>query len=337
MKADSIWKELEEDPNCKYRNGILKRLIFPDSKCKMFFGLRIPSKSRVFILQIPEKYKPGKEQIPESRGFNVTIEKPGDTVGAEVTLVVDSIEKINDEIFSAMAITLSGSLKACENNQQAVNTFLATIRRWQKFFEKCKPEGLSEEAQQGLYGELYFLKTLLLANNEYLLENVSAWTGPKKRHHDFQFGDTAIEVKTSTSKQQQKLYISSEQQLDEQQVGKLYIFHLSLALVEGHYETLPKLVNDLRVSHSLKHSALLLFEEGLEERGYLNTQTWRYEKRGYVIRESSLYHVVDDFPRLTERQIPTGVGDLKYSISVAACKRFSVPYCDVLSKLHREK
>ncbi len=120
-----------------------------------------------------------------------------------------------NEVFSAMVENLFQCLNSCKTEAQIVRPFLERLAAWQQFFQKNGFTGLGEEAQRGLYGELYFIKKHLLSIPKHFAEEMSGWTGSKRRQHDFQFGETVIEVKTCISKQHQKLQISSEQQLDE--------------------------------------------------------------------------------------------------------------------------
>jgi hypothetical protein len=147
----------------------------------------------------------------------------------------------------------------------------------------------------------------------------------------------AVEVKTCIAKQNQRLFISSEQQMDETLVGSLYIYHLSLSAVENHVDTLPSLIAAVREILHADFAAASVFEKALIDRGYLEVQAWRYQTTGYVIRESNAFHVTDDFPRLTERDLPPGVGDLTYSINVSDCRKYAVPIEEMIGSIRRLK
>lgn len=236
-----------------------------------------------------------------------------------------------------MAENLCQLLTGCEDEKLIAQQFLVRLMEWQQFFENNGPEGLSEEGQRGLYGELYFLQKHLLTDPEYFAADVAAWTGPKNRQHDFQFGMSVVEVKTCSAKQHQKLMISSEQQLDDTLVDNLYLYHLSLSAVENHEDTLPALLLSLREKIKSDFSAASAFGNALLQRSYLDVQAWRYEKTGYVVREANVFRVTGDFPRLTERDLPAGVGDVKYSIGVTECRKFSIPMEDVILQLRGGK
>lgn len=337
MTLNALWEELEAEAQRISGSGILKRMLAPDAACSMFLGVQQPSLNRLFLLQAPRNLLPSREQMPESRGFGLTVQITGEEPDTHATFVLNATDRMFNEVFSAMVENLCVSLKECQNDRQLVQVFLERLQQWQEFFEKIGTSGLSAEAQRGLYGELYFLRKHVLSTPEHFVAQVTGWTGPKNRQHDFQFGHTVIEVKTCSAKQHQKLLISSEQQLDETLVENLFIFHLSLSSVENHADTLPALIADLREALHGVYAAASAFEAALLERGYLDVQAWRYQTPGYVVRESNVFRVTGDFPHLTERNLPTGVGDLTYSISVAECKKFSVPLEEAIAQIRRGK
>ena len=330
LTPDVLWKDLETEAKSITGVGILKRMLAPDAACTMFVGVQRPSLNRLFMLQAPRSMLPPREQIPESQGFELSVQITGEEAKTNATFVLTSIDTTYNEVFSAMVENLFQCLISCKSEAQIVRTFLERLAEWQQFFKMNSVNGLSEETLRGLYGELYFIRNHLLASPKHFAEKMSGWTGSKNRQHDFQFGKTVVEVKTCTTKQPQKLQISSEQQLDETLVGDLFVFHLSLSSVENNSNTLPALVAGLREILQANYAAAELFEHALLERGYLDTQAWRYQSTGYVIRESNLFRVSNDFPRLTERDLLPGVGDLTYTISVAECRKFAVPLDDVI-------
>ena len=335
MTPDALWKDIETEAQQISGTGVLKRMIAPDAACTMFLGVERPSLKRLFMLHVPRSMLPPREQIPESKGFELTLLITGEEAETHATFVLTSTDRTYNELFSSMVENLFQCLKNCKAEPQIVRTFLERLNAWQQFFQRNGVNGLGEEAQRGLYGELYFIRNHLLSTPDHFADEISGWTGSKNRQHDFQFGETVVEVKTCSTNQHQKLQISSEQQLDETLVGKLFVFHLSLSSVEKHADTLPALVAGLREILHANYAAAALFEHALLERGYLDTQAWRYEKTGYVIRESNVFRVADGFPRLTERDLPPGVGDLTYTISVAECRKFAVPLDEVISHIQK--
>jgi Putative PD-(D/E)XK family member, (DUF4420) len=65
--------------------------------------------------------------------------------------------------------------------------------------------------------------------------------------------------------------------------------------------------------------------------GYLDVHVTRYEKIGYIIREHNYFKVEAGFPRIIESDLRNGIGDVRYTISVAECKRFSIIESEVIA------
>ncbi len=333
---NDIWTDLEMTAARQVGPGIIKRMVGREAVCSMFIGIRIPGLLRTFILQVPHESAPLPDVIPESRGFSFTVQIVGDEVLPDhVSLIISSSVEGYNEIFASIAEDIYLRVITLRKRSEVVTGFLNRVRLWQLFFEKMTDEGLSEEAQRGLYGELYFLSNQILPMAPNAEKAVLAWTGPKSRQNDFQFGSVSVEVKTTASKQHQKLQIASEQQLDESAVQKLYLYYLSVSLVESGMGTLPTLVDVVRNKISSSGRALSEFNSLLIEAGYLDVQRSRYENTGYSIRESGFFLVENDFPRIRESDIRSGVGDVQYTISVAQCRNYQISEAEFSEMLRK--
>jgi hypothetical protein len=182
-------------------------------------------------------------------------------------------------------------------------------------------QGLTAEAQRGLFGELYFLRTYLSNSTDKAL-CINSWQVPSNTVQDFHHGNWAVEVKTTHGNNHQKIQISSERQLDDSVVPNIFLFHLSLEVRSNHGETL----NDLSewVENHLANYVIELnsFRLKLFEVGYFDIHKPIYKDTGYSIRQESIYKVEGEFPRIMEHEIRNGVGDVKYSIVMADCLSF---------------
>ena len=79
------------------------------------------------------------------------------------------------------------------------------------------------------------------------------------------------------------------------------------------------------------HIAML--DERLLQAGYLDAHVPRYEQVGYKVTELRSYRVSGEFPRIREAELRPGVGDVSYSVSVAACSAFAVDLTSVTALL----
>lgn len=329
-----LWIDLEASASHKTEQGTARRLVGLDAVCPLFIGFKAPAMLRTFILEVPRDNAPLPDIIPVSRGLHLTVQITGDEILPDhASLILSSSDAGYNEIFASIAEDLYRKLHSLTRRKEVIAGFLTRVRLWQVFFEKQGDDGLSEEAQRGLYGELRFLKDHVFPSVASLEKAVLAWTGPRSRQHDFQFGSSAVEVKTSSSKQHQKLQIASELQLDEATVGALYLYYLSVALIEGGAETLPALVGEIRASLSLQSGALSEFDNLLIEAGYVDSHKAKYDPIGYSVRESAVFLVENDFPRIRESDIRLGVGDVRYSISVTQCRSHEVSFSELSVKI----
>ena len=74
-----------------------------------------------------------------------------------------------------------------------------------------------------------------------------------------------------------------------------------------------------------------IFETLLFEAGYLDGNSSYYEKTGYIKREINFFKVAATFPRIIEKDLRNGVGDVHYSITVAECRHFAVNEADIVT------
>lgn len=323
-KFDQLWSDLETEAASLTGQGTLKRRIGSAGGCAMFLGVRHPGKRRAFVIHVPRDVAPLPESLPESRGFVFDVLIAGDEErNDEASVILAAARSDYHELFSAICDDLSTKLNDPADAREAVKTFLNRVRLWQLFFEKQTGAGLSSEAQKGLYGELHFLKHFVLPGRSDE-DALRCWMGGAGRQHDFQFGTLSVEVKTSSAKQHQTLRIASEQQLDDTLVEQLFLFHLSVSLIENGDATLPALVDEIRGTLAQSISAVELFDNVLLERGFSDAHRHLYDRTGYSIRRTGIYEVRDAFPRIRENELRAGVGDVGYSISLDGCSDYAV-------------
>jgi hypothetical protein len=330
IDIEGLWRQIEETLE-ESRNGIIKRLIMPERKSKFFVGVELETRKRLFILEAPYKILRNLGSLPQTNGFEASIRYLGDEEDNYLSLFLIVKKTQFHDLFVSLINDILEHLDT-QDTERLVDIVISRLLRWQKFLERFHFDGLGEEAQRGLFGELYFLNRLFEAGvNIHTV--IRAWRGPERTNHDFIFNSCALEVKTSISKQHQKVYISSERQLDDSQSGELYLCHFSLDNQSGLGCSLNQIIHATR--ENLNNSPLdkELFEDKLFDSGYLDIHAERYNAPAYSIREYNLFKVIKGFPRIVESDLIDGVGDVKYSIMISECKHFSVQETDVLQSI----
>lgn len=329
MKIEDIWEILEREGS-NMSSGYLTRRVLPDVNYDVYLAIENPSNTRLLMLRVRNTSLERKTVYPASSSFTVNrIALPQDNGEYHALQLVLTNIRYKD-IFTTLVQDIVDSLASISEERAAVSAFVVRLKRWQTFLEKNDPEGLSEIAQQGLYGELWFLRHIVFPRLE-LIKGLQFWTGPKGAQQDFQFPECAVEVKTTSAKQHQKLAISSERQLDDTVAGTLVLLHLSLDIRQGQGESLPEIVASVRSLVADDVIARDEFENLLFEIGYLDIHATRYENIGYAIREYNYFKVGEDFPKIIESDLRKGVGDVRYTISVAECKRLSIQEPEVIA------
>src|SRR5262249_37116979 len=140
----------------------------------------------------------------------------------------------------------------------------------------------------------------------------SAWRGPDREDRDFLMSGIGIEAKTTGGDEPTSVIINGERQLSTDALSSLYLVVLKLdALAGGAGESLNDAVEDAR--RLFTGMPALELADKLLDYGYLDADAERYQAVGYSIRAVLAYEVLDGFPRLTEADLPTGIGGVRYS------------------------
>jgi hypothetical protein len=313
---EETWRELEK---LSSGVGLVERRVDAEARLDIHLAVRKPENLRCLLVSAHGTPTPMPPPVT-TRGLEWRLLPDADQ--DRCLLLVTLNEAHFSDIFTALAGDLIGRLRHAPDDAGSLLEALARLERWRRLLEAAGADGLGWEHQIGLYGELWFLREHLLGTLD-ASTSCKAWVGPDGAHQDFQFAGCAVEVKVTGTKQPQRLRITSERQLDGAGVLRLFLFHLSIDQVQGSADTLPALVDSVR--RSLEGlPGRELFEERLLSAGYSDVHREGYARTGVGIRETNLFEVAPGFPRILERDLPAGVGDVQYSVSVSACQPFAV-------------
>lgn len=269
---------------------------------------------------------------PQSEGFHV-IARRGERDWEHRALICLELSSSRfRDVFFSLAEDLCRLLSSQRTEEAAVKVLLKRLYDWQRFLKRFKPEGLSLEAQVGLFGELDILRSVFLSNlNTH--RAIQGWRGCKKANQDFQFPDFALEVKTTTAVIPERVFISNVQQLDDRKIARMYLGIISVHRNEATGISLPGIISQIR--GTLDGQTLQLFNEGLIEVGYLDTHESTYEKALYQLQKRSFFAIVEGFPRFRIDEVPKGILSVKYSVSIDACRPFETDMDSVIEAVSK--
>ncbi len=326
MRIEQLWREMEAEAQAGSSAGAwLTRLAQPQPASPLLVELEVAVNRRALLLPLPKALVPARREWPVCRGLEVF----SVALAGQAHLGVRLRDAACADVFTALAEDVVPRVAATTSARAAAVALLGRLRRWQKFLA-AGTSGLSAEQQRGLYGELHTLRSHLLPGLGAEVA-VAGWRAPQAAHQDFQFVSGAVEVKTTTAKQPQAVRITSERQLDDTGIRALFLQVVVLDEREvepgaaGGGECLPGLVADLRSRLAGEPGALELFDDQLLEAGYLDADAPRYSGRRFTLRRELTFRVQRSFPRLVERSLPAGVGDVNYALSLAAGAPWEVP------------
>jgi hypothetical protein len=329
LKLGEVWSKLEESAPSE-RDGRMVQRIYPDSPVDVFatlelHGARKPR--RALELQVRREVVDRVDPVSGTRQVDFAIVARDDAKSALVLALDDA--GVGD-LFAAMCSDVAEATAGTADDEEAVATWIGRFAKWRRMLQGGA-EGLSARRQRGLFAELLTIREHLMPHAGFD-EAVGAWKGPDGAPRDFELRGCGLEVKSSAANEPQVVPVHGERQLDGSGLVALLLIHRSLEVLRDAGETLPMIVADLRSSGSGRPEAGT-FEDRLLQSGYLDMHEPRYRRTGYAIRRTSIFEVQPGFPRITEGDLVDGIGAVRYSLAIDACREFEVEESDLAARM----
>lgn len=311
-------------------SGLDRRLLDVDAPVSLYACMFWPSGRPGLVVEGTGAERPAEGRIPKCRGVRLIHEVTASTPRRTVLRVALEDARLKD-IFAVLSADLVDAVRVEPTAAAALRRCIDRLSMWQGLFERLPAEGLSEEAQRGLFGELSVLEDVVLQSLGPLAA-VTAWTGPDPSNQDFTHEGIAIEVKTSLAKRHARLTIANERQLDERPHRLLLLAYVRLDESAAHGITLSMIVQHCRGLLASDPAAARAFDDRLLAGGYLDVHAPLY-LGSWQVSAMRFFEVRDEFPRLTEANLPAGVGDIRYSIIADDLGAWEVERQQVISAL----
>jgi hypothetical protein len=320
MIAD-VWDSLRSDNG--QSAGVVMRRVLSDAPIDVFAAMRKPRNVPMLIVEMPTKALPLNFPV-SSRGFSINVVPTEAGPMGRVTVELELADPTGEPVFMALVDDAITRVEGAGDSNAAAAEFAHALARWQAFFRVHAFDGLTKDQQQGLFGELLFLRTRLVMAGSAAAA-VKAWGGPSGSNQDFEWAGHAFEVKTTASNPLTAIRISNLRQLDDACVESLHLVVIEVERHENALQSLPQAVDATRalIAESAPQVAFDLAER-LIDYGYLDQQAGHYAGMGYGVRTLRAFRVVEGFPRLVESDVPNGVGDVHYAVALSAIIDFEV-------------
>jgi hypothetical protein len=324
-----LWQQIAVGPPAP--SGLDRRLLDVEAPVSLYACVFWPSGRFGLVIEGNAAQRLADGRVPKCRGVKLVHQVASTSPPKTILQIMLEDSRLGD-IFAVLCVDLVRVARNASSAAEALRQCVDRLAMWQGLFERIPREGLSEEEQRGLFGELVTLEEVLLKALDRL-RAVTAWTGPEPKNQDFIHGGIGLEVKTSLAKRHSRLTISNEKQLDERPHETLFLVHIRLDESASHGATLPALVDRCRAQLESDPVAARLFDERLMSGGYLDIHASLYVENSWKPSSMRSFRVAGDFPRLTEANLPAGVGDIRYSIIADDLGPYEVHLEDVVSEL----
>lgn len=238
------------------------------------------------------------------------------------------------DIFAELCRDIVAAAESANSEDAVIRSAISRMWRWHHLL-RSGPRGiLGEEQQKGLIGELLLLEAI--CEQLPFSQAVESWVGPLGGAKDFLLpGEIGVESKAVRGSDQPFVMISSEWQLDTQEISLLF---LSVANVsrstrsDPAARTLTTFVQLLR-QKAINSAPEVLFdlESRLHAAGYRDEDD--YDEYWWKTDGPDFFEVGSDFPRLEGSQLPAGLERLSYRILLGSCRAFTVERTHFLNSL----
>lgn len=319
-----IWKSINEESANNPDKVQIARKVSSSGTFSAFLATDFRRKIRLLYIGLEKNHYIETGGLPELRGLEVSrvISSIGKFKNTDFLKFSQSIPE-TENIFESVIADICNEVLQIQNREELIHTLTKVLGEWKFFFDNSAHKLLTLPEQTGLIGELLFLKNYLFRKYSHE-QALLFWTGASRTNHDFQLGDKAFEIKTTTSKKHRKFTVSSEKQLDNTGLRHLYLILFTLNTHDNRTsDTLSSLINAISDMLHDDSVALFQFEIRLAKYGYNILHSGKYTT-GFSVAEINCFEVKTGFPRLIHTHLPDGIGDVKYTVMVSICTPYKI-------------
>lgn len=315
-KIDSIktlWQKIAEE----HTPGLVKRGIDISSSLKMYCTYKYPDSFRGIAFSFNKEIKCDLAKLQDLSELSVSLYADHSFPDSKFLLVqLNNQDSHLNEIFASICWNLANSILNVGNEREGIRLVISQLCKWKDLFSKKRMKPLSLQEQQGLFGELTFLRKLFgldIARSS----SIDFWKGPYLVPQDYSGDMWAVEVKTVVASKFPKVSINGEKQLDETLFEKLFLYSLVIEESPDEGKTLPELISDVRKDLESDSMSREKFENKLVLSGYFDSDDEVYNTRKYRVYREYYFVIRDEFPRIKKEDLREGVTDVKYSVTLA--------------------
>lgn len=240
----------------------------------------------------------------------------------QLLFILDSPYEKHEVNFAKVFDDIIAESKKETVERKSLSVFCEKYLDWQKLLSKI-PKVLNGEVQQGLVGELYFLKHFLIPKFGEKVA-IDMWMGPLYAIHDFTGENIWYEVKTLL-RGKESISISSLEQLDTANSnGELIVITFEKTNeIDTEAMSIIRMVES--IEELLEPACLYSFRKKLSNVGY-NSEAVdeNFEEKFFRVLSCDQYLINNKFPKITKRQVDSEIIFARYELSLPALEAFKI-------------
>jgi hypothetical protein len=317
---EQTWKQVAAA--CPKADGFYHRRLPLPCQWPAHAGIRHPGGARVLIFESELQAIRNLNLCDETKGYAVEISPDEANRQDRVCIRIMETGQGFHEIFAIFCADLLDHWAPHPDPKNALKSLHGRLGHWKRFFQRGPHTGLTRDEYIGLFGELSFLDRVLLAAISPEVA-VSAWQAPLGTNQDFLFGPRAVEVKTTTGNDLDRVKISNIRQLDPTGLENLFLARFAFDFREGAGITLSQLADHIyHKFRQLSPETTAIYADRLLNAGYHPSVSGEFDNYGFTLRKYDFFSVDERFPSLLESEMPSGVSDVSYTLNLASATAF---------------
>lgn len=327
MKISEIlkqtWKTVAAESTSK--EGYYHRRIPLEGLWPAHAGIHRPTDSIILILETEKAGVRGLNLKDQTKGYRIDVSSESGRSGDRATIRIHEVSQTYREIFTIFCADILEHWIHHVGVAESLGSLKRRLACWKKFFQRNLALGLSREDYIGLYGELSFINEAL-NKGASSLPTINAWQGPLGANQDFLFGPLAVEIKTITGNEIDKVRITNARQLDSSGIESLFLRRFAFDFRQGSGRTLPQLVAVLKSALTTKSpDSISVLNDRLLEAGFVEAIPNEFDGWGFTPRKTDAYSITEGFPRLLESSLPSGVSEVSYILNLSSAEKYITP------------
>jgi hypothetical protein len=283
-------------------------------EANIFLGIDGETQRRWLGIQHHQSLK----SIPESFNISRTIEISQLKDGNRQLIIVKLQNPVLNERFNIFCQDILFSIYEIKDELIQINKLFEILNEWVLIFQLPYKTKISLKKQIGLFGELSEFLTLI-TNSTNHSNTIDSWVGPTNHHRDFDLKTLQLEIKSTTKKRPKTVNIQSELQLRKTKGIPLYLIIFELERTENgqSLHDLIEIISDIIINPIDKHN----FRKKISLLIDLNINI---ELQHFKIINRYVYLISEEFPNIKEEHIPSGIGNISFTLSVDIIEPFKI-------------